>query len=63
MTDRPEHERTGRTSPDQTLKPEFPAKERGDSSANIRQLAAPDIEKMSIDGNTRGRFPSSRARG
>ena len=39
MTDSPERERTGRAKPDQTLKPEFPAKERGDSSAEIRQLA------------------------
>jgi len=39
MTDSPERERTGRAQPDQTLKPEFPAKPRGDSSANIRQLA------------------------
>ena len=39
MTDSPERERTGRAKPDHTLKPEFPAKTRGDSSANIRELA------------------------
>src|SRR5262245_54955803 len=39
MPDSPERERTGRSQPDQTLKPEFPAKPRGDSSANLRQLA------------------------
>src|SRR5262245_49615548 len=39
MADTPERERTGRVKPDQTLKPEFPAKTRGDSSAEIRQQA------------------------
>jgi hypothetical protein len=39
MAESPERERTGRTKPDQTRKPEFPAKTRGDSSANVRELA------------------------
>jgi hypothetical protein len=39
MPDLPERERTGRARPEQTLKPEFPAKARGDSSATIRELA------------------------